>query len=686
MPTLNINGRRVQVDDSFLSLTPEQQNATVDEIASQLGEVPQAESAQSQDLRSDLSSMSTKLGDASIDSLAQVRYDQMPEWKKPIVAAGDLVDLAANGMTMGFGDKAAAAARAAFTDKSYDEELAAMRQATQGARDRAGYAGTAAEFGGLIATPVALANRGATLAGRFGTGAMEGAKGIAARAGLMGAEGAAYGGLSAAGNDADIAEGALLGGGLGAAVPVVAGVGRAVAKPFMDAVRARTNPGAYAVEKVAERVTSRMPVDQAGRRMAAGEGLNLADVGGESARGLLRTATNIPGKARDRVQAQLTLRQFGQGDRLKAAISRTFADPNGYMAAKDAIADAAEKAAGPLYRRAYARPTHFSKTLEGILETPAGKSALRHAEQLAGNEQVPFKQMFVNITQNGQVVRRVPDTRGWDYIKRAMDDMIARETDSITKKVTNEGRILVGLKNRMLAEVDQLNPDYAAARSAWAGKAALDDALETGREVFRMSPEALKRAVADMGPAQKASARIGAAETLRNQIEQAGVTNNAILRIFSRPAQMRNLQTLFESPEKFREFRSTIISEARKRATYQAVTGNSTTVRQAIDMAEAGGLQEGVDTARNLITTGPVNATLQFIGSRLRMLGGMTPTVADEVSKRLMAGSAKSKAAVINELQRINQLKISAEQKRQAVQAFVARALAIAAPAGIAAE
>lgn len=686
MPTLNINGRRVKVDDSFLSLTPEQQNATVDEIASQLGEVPQAESAQSQDLRSDLSSMSNKLGDASIDSLAQVRYDQMPEWKKPIVAAGDLVDLAANGLTMGFGNKAAAAARAAFTEKSYDEELAAMRQATQGARDRAGNVGVAAEIGGALATPMALASRGATLAGRFGTGAMEGAKGIAARAGLMGAEGAAYGGLSAAGNDTDIAEGALLGGGLGAAVPVVAGVGRAVAKPFMDAVRARTNPGAYAAEKVAERVTSRMPVDQAGRRMAAGEGLNLADVGGESARGLLRTATNIPGKARDRVQAQLTLRQFGQGDRLKAAISRTFADPDGYMAAKDAIADAAEKAAGPLYRRAYARPTHFSKTLEDILETPAGKSALRHAEQLAGNEQVPFKQMFVNITQNGKVVRRVPDTRGWDYIKRAMDDMIARETDSITKKVTNNGRILVGLKNRMLAEVDQLNPDYAAARSAWAGKAALDDALETGREVFRMSPEALKRAVADMGPAQKASARIGAAETLRNQIEQAGVTNNAILRIFSRPAQMRNLQTLFESPEKFREFRSTIISEARKRATYQAVTGNSTTVRQAIDMAEAGGLQEGVDTARNLITTGPVNATLQFIGSRLRMLGGMTPTVADEVSKRLMAGSATSKAAVINELQRINQLNISAEQKRQAVQAFVARALAVTAPMGIAAE
>lgn len=37
MATLNINGKRVKVDDSFLQLSPEQQQATVEEIAGQLG-------------------------------------------------------------------------------------------------------------------------------------------------------------------------------------------------------------------------------------------------------------------------------------------------------------------------------------------------------------------------------------------------------------------------------------------------------------------------------------------------------------------------------------------------------------------------------------------------------------------------------------------------------------------------
>lgn len=43
MPTLEINGREVEVGDEFLSLSPEQQNATVDEIAKSIGMSPKAE-------------------------------------------------------------------------------------------------------------------------------------------------------------------------------------------------------------------------------------------------------------------------------------------------------------------------------------------------------------------------------------------------------------------------------------------------------------------------------------------------------------------------------------------------------------------------------------------------------------------------------------------------------------------
>lgn len=682
MPTLNIEGKRVKVDDSFLQLSPEDQAKTVDEIAAQIGVAPQQpepdmapEGKVAKSLASELSGMT--------QNPARALYDQRPEWQKPIIAAQDIGNIIGDDLTFGFGDKAAAAARSLFTDKTYEEELAANRQGTQNSRNRAGSAAYGADVTAALMMPRVPAKAPANVA----TGILPTAGRFAANVGKGAAQGAGYGAVNALGHDQDIGEGAATGAAFGAAVPVIGGVlktGGMILKPVADAVRARTNPAGYASEKIADRLSSgKMSVERASQR-AADQNITLADAGGESTRDLLRTTTNIPGPARDSVSARLTMRQFGQGDRLKSAISQTFADPDGYLVAKDAIAAEAKRLAAPLYKRAYANPVHFSETLEGILGTPAGKAALRHAEQLAANEQVPFQQLFVNVADNGSAtVKRVPDTRGWDYIKRAMDDIIDGQTDPITKKVTNEGRIITGLKSKMLAEVDRLNPDYKAARQAYAGQAQLDEALEAGRDVFKVSPEALKRTVAGMTEAQKASARIGAAETLRAQIDAAGVTNNSILRIFSKPQQIRNLQTLFETPEKFAEFRKSVWAEARKRGTYDAVKGNSTTARQMADMFETGGMQEGFNAAKTAVTQGPVAATLQFVGSRLRMLGGLTPQVADQISKRLMTSSPEIRAQVANELRQIEQSRISSDQKRQAIQGLIGKVSAFAGPAAV---
>lgn len=186
-----------------------------------------SESQLSKDTRAELSAMT--------QNPAKAEYDALPGWQKPLVAASDVVQLAADGATMGFGDKAVAAVRAPFTDKSYSQELEAQRRLTEAARQRGGSAGFAAELAGGLATPVAVAKKGVTLAGRFGTEALTGVKGLLARTGLMGAEGAGYGTVNAAGHDADLGEGAIagslggaggnvLGEGLSASVSKIAGL------------------------------------------------------------------------------------------------------------------------------------------------------------------------------------------------------------------------------------------------------------------------------------------------------------------------------------------------------------------------------------------------------------------------------------------------------------------------------
>lgn len=172
-----------------------------DMIASKFPDaVPQAESDVSRETRKALSEYT--------QNPAWGQYDTLPEWQKPIVAANDIVTSVADGATFGYGDKAAAWARSKMGGGDYDTELAEQRRQTRGSKNRAGWAGTAGEVTGALALPV---KTGATLAGRFGTAGMTGAKGLGARTGLMAIEGGGYGGLNAAGHDEDIGQGIGLG-------------------------------------------------------------------------------------------------------------------------------------------------------------------------------------------------------------------------------------------------------------------------------------------------------------------------------------------------------------------------------------------------------------------------------------------------------------------------------------------
>ncbi|WP_189348021.1 MULTISPECIES: hypothetical protein, partial [unclassified Mesorhizobium] len=142
-------------------------------------------------------------------------YSNAPWYKQAPVALSDELQSLAHGASFGLADKAAAYLRAATNGTNYDQERAKIDQQMQGVRDRAGWAGTASEIAGGAKAAGQIAGTGLTMAGKFGTSAMEGIPGLLARAGLMAPEGAAYGALNAYGNDQNIGTGALIGAGAG---------------------------------------------------------------------------------------------------------------------------------------------------------------------------------------------------------------------------------------------------------------------------------------------------------------------------------------------------------------------------------------------------------------------------------------------------------------------------------------
>jgi hypothetical protein len=179
-----------------------------------------------------------------------------------------------------------------------------------------------------------------------------------------------------------------------------------------------------------------------------------------------------------------------------------------------------------------------------------------------------------------------------------------------------------------------------------------------------------------MSEADKQAYRIGVADALRKKVGKTDFTHNALLKFFSSRDAVANLRAAFASDEQFAAFRKAMFAEARKRSTYNVVTGNSSTAKQMADMMDAGGLREGAEFAQNVVTNGPVSATLRWIGSRMKMLGGFTPEVADQVARKLMATDPATVRKITNELANIERQAISADQKRQLVQRLITPMLA----------
>ena len=182
-------------------------------------------------------------------------YEQQPEWKKPLIAADDIIRILADTATFGYADKLGGVGE---------------RFKTQQARERAGWAGTGAEIAGLVAAPSAAARYVSKAPGLVGAGS---------RALGFGTEGAAMGGLSAAGHDQDIGQGMAFGGGAGAAGGALGGwlnkiFGRSAAKAtqeyptnksVIDAGDAAKGRGATGLKARARRV------EEAARAQAGGK-------------------------------------------------------------------------------------------------------------------------------------------------------------------------------------------------------------------------------------------------------------------------------------------------------------------------------------------------------------------------------------------------------------------------------
>lgn len=442
-------------------------------------------------------------------------------------AVDDTVRMVADGATFGFADEIAAwlGSQTGIGGErgKYDENLAAQREADAAARERAGWAGTAANVIGGVATGGALARApliGAVAApstaiplpGRMALGAVSG-----------GAGGALYGFGSGEGADdrtRSAVTGGLVGGAAGGLFPLIAdqvakGMGR-FANRGQTAAAEQGLEAAGVPQEVVPAATRALQADGAlAPGASVGRGGALLAEAGPNALGQADLAVQRGGPGGVRLQGAVGERVAEGARKVSGALDNTLGKPVGVDTTRDAIRTGSQAARKSAYDAAHDIAVDTT-TGAGVavpdLLARVPKSAFDTANRLMQIEGHAGSRIAADVAEDGTVTLSGPLTvRQVDYITRGLNQLAeAGEGAGALGGQTQLGRGYQNLARDLRNAVKEAVPEYRTALETAADPIRRSQAVDIGTKA--LSPgvrvDQLARDVRGMtGPEKQAVAQ-----------------------------------------------------------------------------------------------------------------------------------------------------------------------------------
>jgi hypothetical protein len=627
---------------------------------------------------------------AATDKYQQAAIDEQADLKaKGIDPGAGLTRRLTHGATLGADSTIMAAAmtplemfkRGINPAEAYNYAKAREDQIMGDARKNTGALGAAAEVLGGGVSGAGLASGGLTTA-RF----LAPEAGLLARAGASAADAAGIGAFSGAmeGNGAaergtNALKGGLLGGILGGALPPALALGGAALSPIFSNIRARVNPTGFAQSQVARGVsesgvTPAQIAQQLSDAEAAGQGMfTAADAMGNSGQRLLSTVARSPGEGRTDVVNFLNTRQAGQGERLSQITDEALGASGTARKTADELTKTAQTESAPFYEAALSRKPVWNERIQQFFDDPVTRSGLREGvavqrlESLAAGKRFdPKDYAITGFNEAGDpIMSGVPNMRTINLIKKGWDKQLEGYRDSTTGKLMLDeyGRALDNVRRTFLKEIDSVNPDYAQARSLYAGPAQARDAVNMGGKAASRgrADDNMRQFNAMTGPNQQGY-RIGYADKLSEGFERAaeGVNKARGLTSEKRVGELGQM-SLHQGPVApggVEPLQQRIARENTMFETRNAALGGSKT---ADNLADAAAM--GVDpTLVGHIVSGNWGGALKsVIASGSNALSGNTPAVRKAVSDILLTRGQNASPAAFQKMiddtvQRIQQV------------------------------
>lgn len=526
--------------------------------------------------------------------------------------------------------------------------------------------------------------------------------GLGGRIASGAATGAAFGGLTAAGESkaediaglaGDVTKGAAISGVTGGALPVatnvVGKVGKWVAqvtgaapklerigsardqlmaKIGIPASRQAEDAGSafsaknYAREKVAENLaedvgmqggTVEQGISRAERRLRTlGEGARIVDTGKRNVRALADVVAVTPGTSGNRLDAVQRARMATRGDEIISGAEKALGTRGESLgAALDRLAAERSAASAPLY----AAVQDVAVTIDDDLAELIARAAPAHS-QAARSSRWGGKPIDFSAMQKGSQVR----LGDLNELKETLFD-VARGLKR-NEGATKESIKVDALRRALTDKLDEMSPKdsagnsvYKMARDAWAGPSAAMEAADVGAKFINAPRGELDDAIKAMGASEREAMRIGAANALKDLAgTQSGQTR--LLKFWADPATRDRLKMVFGKD--YKDLKKTLLIAGEKKKIERIGSGSQTMPREEAGRAlDEPAVQGAVDVATGGVRNALTAALLR--GSQ----GIQTPRpVRNEIGKILFGQNAAEELAQI----RRYQAAVDAERLRRA--------------------
>lgn len=558
------------------------------------------------------------------------------------------------GLTFGFSDEAVAGLRSAMGQGNYEDLVKSEREALRKYGEENPVIGTAAEIAGGVAPAVLtggaslIPGLSRTVASKVGPRAAQMLFGTKPTIGRMAATGAGAGAATAVGTSekslmeqpAEAAKGAVAGaavtGALGLAgkyimAPAFQKVKQAMG--FGDANKAADIAIARALEK------DGLTPDQAAAKIAAvqrGE-MTLADLG-ENTTALLRRASAAPGEARRMAKAELAGREIERVPRVTEDLRTLMSGSKDFYTDIQDLIKKRSTEANALYNAAYsAAPTFSAQTTPDIARLrnlPSFQEAMKKGAKR-------MEDMGMDIADPKNTLRALHET------KLALDDMI--ET-AVRGGEGNQARTLIGMKERLLKDMEKASPEYKIAREAYAGDSEMLTAMQEGQRVYQL-PELEMRKLIDRfkdSPSEYDAFRAGIAQSMLDRLRAGGPSADPVKTVFPRGVEDK-MRRAFRDDAAFDAFKARLAEEQTMLQTEKA--GFRRTPLDT-DLDQNAG---GVGAATSLLAGRPVAAGMEALRARFPNVVGMPPAIATPTTQKLLAPTNKTDEVLNSIMQSLKQ-------------------------------